>query len=64
MHTTFNSASLAKLSKSELLALLADYRARIDRAGEAEKPQIRNCISVIEQALIDAPHARPLDWIG
>jgi len=51
MHTTFNSASLAKLSKSQLYALLAEYRAMLSRSGEAYRPAIQAQISRIEHAL-------------
>lgn len=51
MHIIFNSASLAKLSKSELYALVAEYRAMLSRSGEAYRPAIRAQIAKIEHAL-------------
>ena len=51
MHTTFNSASLVKLSKSKLFALLAEYRALLARSDKQELPAIRSEIAKIEQAL-------------
>ncbi len=51
MHTTFNSASLAKLSKSQLYALLAEYRAKLDQSNKSDRPAIRSQIARIENAL-------------
>lgn len=51
MQTTFNTASLAKLSKSQLYALLAEYRAKLSTAHSGDKPQVRAVISAIEHAL-------------
>lgn len=44
MKLTFNTASLAKLSKHQLHALLAKYRAKLDHAAECERPTIRSAI--------------------
>lgn len=55
MHTLFNSASFTKLSKSRLYALLAEYRARLDAAGESERSAIKAAISAINQAIAFAP---------
>ncbi|MEL6709050.1 MAG: hypothetical protein AAFP79_12280 [Pseudomonadota bacterium] len=51
MQTTFNTASLAKLSKSELYALLAEYRARLSAAAPEETAPMRAAINAIENAL-------------
>jgi len=58
MHTTFNSAALAELSKSQLFTLLAEYRAKLDRAGESEAPMIRERIAAIRAALATHPAPR------
>ncbi len=55
MHTTFNSASLAKLSKSQLYALLAEHRAKLDAADESERSIIKAAISTINRAIAFAP---------
>lgn len=51
MKLAFNNASLAKLSKSKLYALLAEYRAKLDQAAECERPAIRSTIDHNEYAM-------------
>lgn len=51
MYSIFNAAALAHVSKSQLYALLAEYRSRLNRAGEAECPAIKAAISSIESAI-------------
>lgn len=51
MYASFNSAALAHLTKSELYALLAEYRAKLDQADQTERPAIRAAICTIEAAL-------------
>ncbi len=56
MHTTFNSASLAKLSKSQLYALLAEQRGLLARETQADRRvKIQASISAIQSALKLAP---------
>ena len=48
----FNTASLAKLSKTDLHALLANYHAKLTASSEDfERAQLRSDISMIQRAL-------------
>lgn len=48
----FNAASLAKLSKEELHALLANYHAKLTASSDdLERAQLRSDISMIQRAL-------------
>lgn len=48
----FNTASLAKLSKADLQALLANYQARLTASSDdLERTQLRSDISMIQRAL-------------
>ena len=48
----FNTASLAKLSKTELQALLANYQAKLAASSdEFERIRLRSDISMIKKAL-------------
>lgn len=52
MKHQFNTASLAKLSKTELIALLANYQAKLASSqSEPEKANIQNKIHAIKLAL-------------
>ena len=47
----FNTASLAKLSKAELLALLANYQAKLlATSDEMERAKLQSQISMIRSA--------------
>ncbi|MAM33536.1 MAG: hypothetical protein CMH28_00500 [Micavibrio sp.] len=47
----FNTASLAKLSRAELLALLANYQAKLLAApDEIERAKLQSQISMIRSA--------------
>ena len=48
----FNTASLAKLSKADLHALLANYQAKLTASSDdLERAQLRSDISMIQKAL-------------
>lgn len=48
----FNTASLVKLSKAELHALLANYQAKLTASSDdLERAQLRSDISMIQRAL-------------
>lgn len=52
MNDTFNTASLSKLSRQELLSLLADLQGRFNAAScEAERNTIYDKIATIKRAL-------------
>lgn len=52
MYETFNTASLAKLSRQELLALLADLLGRFNASsGEADRNAVHHKIEAVKQAL-------------
>lgn len=53
MYDAFNTASLSKLSRQQLLSLLADLQGRFNTAsGEAERHVICTRINAIERALV------------
>lgn len=52
MNDTFNTVSLAKLSRQELLSLLADLQGRFNAAsGATERSTIYDKIATIKRAL-------------
>lgn len=51
MQLSFNAAALAHLTQAQLYGLLANYRSRLNIAGEAERPAIKAAISSIEYAI-------------
>ena len=53
MYGTFNTASLANLSRQELLALLADLQGKFNAAsGKAQREAICDQIRAVKQALV------------
>ncbi len=55
MQNQFNAASLARLSKSELLSLRADVTAQFHAAvSQEERAQCQSSIQAIDSALIHA----------
>lgn len=52
MYETFNTASLANLSRQELLALLADLQGRFNAASDAaERNAVHDKIAAVKLAL-------------